>query len=384
MKPGAVTTGTGKPRRLSMHFEPNTIEHLGAKLYPTLPPVIGELVSNAWDADSPSVEIIIPDGPIDASSVVTIRDYGCGMTRDQLQDEYLKIGRNRREGASDKSESGNRRVMGRKGLGKLSAFGIANVLEVRSVRAGTGTCIRLNYDRMHTWHGGDYEPEEIEERSGATSDPAGTEIQIKELRRTKPIDVSHIKEDIARRFSVIGMGFSVSVNNFELMPADRRKDCDVSWDVTDTPGKAVVDATHGWHVAGWVGLTPSSSQANRGVDIVVRGKAAEMNSMFGLPTTHAQWARAYIVGTVDAEFLDAGTADEISTGRGVDSVGERRRYSASDLGAGADAMGLPGVAFSEKGEETKEPNRRSRLQDLARRPHPTRATSRQPSRLRSR
>lgn len=40
-----------------MHFEPSTIDHLGHSLYSRLPPIIGELVSNSWDAEAEKVEI---------------------------------------------------------------------------------------------------------------------------------------------------------------------------------------------------------------------------------------------------------------------------------------------------------------------------------------
>jgi hypothetical protein len=48
------------PEKFTMVFEPTTIEHLGLKLYSSLPPVIGELVSNAWDAEADKVWITIP------------------------------------------------------------------------------------------------------------------------------------------------------------------------------------------------------------------------------------------------------------------------------------------------------------------------------------
>jgi hypothetical protein len=299
-----------------MHFEPTTIEHLGAKLYPTLPPVIGELISNAWDAEAKKVEITMPAGPIDKSLCVTVRDFGLGMTREQLQDEYLKIGRNRREGGTDNTPTGTRKLMGRKGLGKLSAFGIADVLEVRTIKERNATCIRLNYQNMLKWPSGEYEPEEVLERSGATSDQAGTEVMIKNLRRTKAIDIDHVREDIGRRFAIIGKSFSVEVNGKQIEAVDRRKDCEKLFALEDTPEKEVVDSPNGWKVTGWIGLTTESSSANRGVDIFVREKAVEMSTMFGLPTTHAQWARAYIVGRINADFLDSGPEDQISTGRG--------------------------------------------------------------------
>src|SRR5262245_34406538 len=111
-----------------MKFEPMTIEHLGLRLYSTLPPVLSELVSNAYDAESPFGEITLPTGRITAKSEVTVRDFGHGMSADDLEDEYLPIGRNRRGADSKlvKSKNGKRLVTGRKGLGKLSSFGIAD------------------------------------------------------------------------------------------------------------------------------------------------------------------------------------------------------------------------------------------------------------------
>ena len=54
--------------------------------------------------------------------------------------------------------------------------------------------------------------------------------------------------------------------------------------------------------------------ANRGVDIFANKKAAELGSFFNLATTHAQFARAHLIGEINADFLDAGE-DLISTAR---------------------------------------------------------------------
>lgn len=305
-----------KPRRkrLTMRFQPSTIEHLGAKLYPTLPPVIGELVSNAWDADAKTVRITVPEGEISSTSTVVVKDDGSGMTWDQLADEYLKIGRNRRGDGSDRSESGERTVMGRKGLGKLSAFGVADVLELRTVRDERSTTIRLDYNKMKAWGRGDY-PAETPEEDSPTREKSGTEVRIRELRRSRPIDVALIRLDISRRFGVLGKGFEVFVNDKVVQSQDRRTGCDRTWTLAETPTGDQVDKVRGWTVKGWAGLSAKSSGAGRGLDIIVRGRAVEMDTFFGLPHTHAQYARAYIVGQVDADFLDLGPADQISTGR---------------------------------------------------------------------
>lgn len=44
-------------KELQVTFDINTIDHLGVKLYSTIPPMIAELVSNAWDADAHNVYI---------------------------------------------------------------------------------------------------------------------------------------------------------------------------------------------------------------------------------------------------------------------------------------------------------------------------------------
>lgn len=44
-------------KELQVTFDINTIDHLGVKLYSTIPPMIAELVSNAWDADANNVHI---------------------------------------------------------------------------------------------------------------------------------------------------------------------------------------------------------------------------------------------------------------------------------------------------------------------------------------
>mgnify|MGYP003400147931 FL=1 len=49
------------PRELKLTFDINTINHLGVKLYSTIPPMLAELVANAWDADSHNVWISLPD-----------------------------------------------------------------------------------------------------------------------------------------------------------------------------------------------------------------------------------------------------------------------------------------------------------------------------------
>jgi hypothetical protein len=308
---------TALPAKFTMEFEPTTIEHLGLKLYSSLPPVIGELVSNAWDADATEVHISFPQGAILDGSEVVVRDDGEGMDPSGLQGKYLFIGRNRREQEKTDVSSRGRLLTGRKGLGKLSAFGIADAVEVRTVHDGFAVAICLDYCRMKSWpRGKPYEPEIVSSKSGATTEKNGTTITVRSLRRKKAISVDWIRQELARRFRFIGNEFKVYINGKAIKQADRRRkeDCRAAWDVSELRPGEIVDPQSDWKVSGWIGIVEKSSQTDRGVDIFARGKAVELDTMFNLKTTHVQFARSYVVGEISAEFLDA-EEDRISTAR---------------------------------------------------------------------
>ncbi|MFZ4748024.1 MAG: ATP-binding protein [Sphingomonas sp.] len=70
---------------------------------------------------------------------VTITDDGHGMSPAEVQNKFLPINRDRRADKAAnglKTEAGKRYVMGRKGIGKLSGFGAAMDMTVRTKRAG--------------------------------------------------------------------------------------------------------------------------------------------------------------------------------------------------------------------------------------------------------
>lgn len=80
--------------KLKMSFEPTVIEHLGVKMYSHTVPAIAELIANAYDACATEVEVRLFDKP---EHKIVIKDNGIGMSFDEINDFYLRIGRNRRE-----------------------------------------------------------------------------------------------------------------------------------------------------------------------------------------------------------------------------------------------------------------------------------------------
>lgn len=109
----------------------NVCEALGVKLYSTLPPVINELVSNSYDADATKIIITIDN----SNKTIVCEDDGCGMDSEDITNKFLMISRNRRKSEQTQTTPKfKRRITGRKGLGKLSVFGICKIIEVETIK----------------------------------------------------------------------------------------------------------------------------------------------------------------------------------------------------------------------------------------------------------
>ena len=70
----------------------SVLNHLGRNLYRNIITVIGEAISNAWDADAENVWIRIDRD----KNTMCILDDGIGMTSEDFQEKFLKIGYSKR------------------------------------------------------------------------------------------------------------------------------------------------------------------------------------------------------------------------------------------------------------------------------------------------
>lgn len=105
----------------------SVLNHLGRSLYRSFATVLGEAISNAWDADAKKVEIFIDR----RKNSFFIKDDGLGMTADDFQNKFLKIGYSKRKGGAKSSPEG-RPFIGRKGIGKLALLSCADKITVIS------------------------------------------------------------------------------------------------------------------------------------------------------------------------------------------------------------------------------------------------------------
>jgi len=147
MSTSLTTTTPPAKSAYVMKFDIGTIKHLGLQMYSTLPPVIGELVANAWDANAHRVDVTVPIGLVTDHSEIIVTDDGDGMSDSDVRNAYLIMGRDRREEEkTDVTPGLGRKIMGRKGIGKLSGFGIATEIEVESIKNGETSRFRMNLD----------------------------------------------------------------------------------------------------------------------------------------------------------------------------------------------------------------------------------------------
>jgi len=135
---------TKKPPKYLMTISRLTVDKPGVRLYDRVSAVIAELVANSYDADATVVKISAPMDQWLASKVggeiidkgfkIEVVDDGVGMSPQQINEFYLRVGAERRKDAKrgDRSEKFKRKVMGRKGVGKLAPFGVCRIIEVIS------------------------------------------------------------------------------------------------------------------------------------------------------------------------------------------------------------------------------------------------------------
>jgi hypothetical protein len=300
---------------LVLRFDPQTVEHLGAKMYSHLPNAVAELVANAYDADASDVEVVIG-----ADSSVQVRDDGHGMSRADLAEKYLRIGRNRRsEMSSDTTESGLRKVSGKKGLGKLALFGIGRAVELETTRAGSPEAIRvtLSYDDMMA-ASGTYAPREED----LEADPAtkGTTVTLRDLKRKTPIEPEQLAISLSRLFSYADAGFALSVRgsdgvNYPVTPELRLSTIDeeFAWEFPNS-----FDGTDAYlstkSIKGrMVSARKPIGQELRGVTLYAHGRLVNEPEFFG--ASESSFAYQYLSGYLEVDFIDELAQDAIATDR---------------------------------------------------------------------
>lgn len=304
---------------LTLKFDPLTIEHLGYKMYSHLPNALAELIANAYDADATTVRVILNQREAERS--VTVEDDGHGMSLVDLNDKYLRIGRNRRVEGQSLSESGRRRVAGKKGLGKLALFGIGETIRLVTKRQSQSDelQVRLEWAELKGATGAEYHPHL--ERRAAPRNRSGTSVDLRNLRRKTAINPKDLAISLGRLFNYLDADFRVLVvdDDGATYPIDRTSrldalDADKEWVIPDDLPQELTDILPDAAIAGRiVAASKPVGAESRGVALYANGRLANEPEFFGI--SESSFAFSYLTGYLDVDYIDDQDTDVISTDR---------------------------------------------------------------------
>ena len=338
----------------------NTLKHLGINMYSTMPAVLSEAIANCWDADAEEVKITTTEKDADGNSVLIIEDNGCGMTRADVQDRYLHVGYDRREhDSTPKTNKKSRKVMGRKGIGKLSLFSMANIITIETMKDGEWSGFILDRDKIEedATKERPHNPIELQD-SDKTLQKDGTKITIGSFtKRYNAGTTNHLKTRIARKFDVFSDDFKVLVDEEKVTFADRDyfKKLQYVWFLNDISKdkfeKSIIDGgfegksffidgiVFQTQIDGFIASFKNTKDTKKKDDedanlnkitIYANGKVGQEDILSDLANNTV--TASYLIGDVNADFMDEGDEDiAVSSRQGYQKDNERYKKLVSDL-----------------------------------------------------
>lgn len=301
-----------------MTFDPNTIEHLGVRMYSTLPPVLSELIANGHDADSENIIIILKDEG--EGKEILIEDDGIGMSFEEINNKFLRIGRNRRIEDEEELTPKGRKVIGKKGLGKLAFFGIAHEIEISTKKNGKENVFAMNWENIKSTNG-DYEPEIIKKETPCDPSEHGTKIYLKKIQRESDFSAKRLANSISKIF-IIDPGFRISIqrnNEGRIIVENKLKyselEKEIEWKIQED-SSFESDYKNANKIVGQLIATkrPISPKTNmRGITLFSRKKLVNIPEYFSESISSHFFS--YLTGWLEVDFIDDLEEDVIETNR---------------------------------------------------------------------
>jgi hypothetical protein len=243
------------------------------------------------------------------------------MTREDAQNAYLIVGRKKRLFEGVRSPSG-RLFHGRKGIGKLAAFGTAGMLECVTLKNGQLTSFRLDYDEIRKLDPDrDYPAPPADDasvpESPTTHEPLerGTRITLGRLKLRRALTGEEFVRSMSRRFAIDATQMAVWINGTPLKRFDVPLEFKFPMDglpresVTVENGWAIEELEPGRVVRWWIGFTPKPIEDDNaiGVSVLAHDKMAQRPFEFERSQgVEGQLGLEYLVGEVKADWLDEG------------------------------------------------------------------------------
>ena len=322
------------PHPYRMKIERTIVDKLGLQMYDKASAVVAEIIANSYDADAKEVIVKLPlgkalavqkDGKIEQKGYfIEVEDEGHGMTPDEANDFYLKVGPDRRKNPKQGpiSREKRRSVMGHKGIGKLAPFGICRTIEVRSAggkkteKGYRVTHFELDYDKIieQTADDGDYHPTPLSD-DDSWDKKTGTRIILKNFNAKRVPDKETFHRQLAARFGLELPDFRIIVRDIKEETIESEFQVGhleiplmegTKIEVNDRP--IVTEDGRKYPVTGWVGMAQQAYKHEEvaGIRIYARGKIVSVTRDFGIPSGFAGEfvVRSYLAGEIYADWLD--------------------------------------------------------------------------------
>lgn len=307
----------------------SVLNHLGRNLYRNFVTVLGEAISNAWDADARNVWIDIDR----ENARFSIKDDGIGMDAADFQQKFLKIGYSKRADGLMRTKR-ERPYIGAKGIGKLALLSCAKRVSIISKKLETdyvgGVIDNSGLDQAIT---SDLTPDEYPLESLdwslfeelRTDQPHGTIIVFEGAKDQIRNSIAHIKKMLALsfKFSLIDKDFSIFVNGNEVTQKDIQDVLDKTefvWLINDYKDiftsslkklkSNSVSLTTTLNIRGFVGsvvkprdLKITGTEERATIDLFVNGRLREKNILRHIPSQRI--VESYIYGQIHFDIMDS-------------------------------------------------------------------------------
>jgi hypothetical protein len=327
-------------KQFTFEISLSVLNHLGRNLYRSFVTVLGEAISNAWDADAENVWIYMDK---EHNSFV-IKDDGKGMNAEDFQDKFLKIGYSKRKESSKSAKKG-RPFIGRKGIGKLALLSCAETITVLSkVENGEyvgGVIDNSDLDQAikddlssRQYQLGLIEYDKLKHL--VDGHKHGTIIYFENIKDGIKKSIEHLKKLIALyfRFSLLDESFNIWFDG-ELITheslASLAGDTQFVWVINDIDDPYLVSLKNvkdkhkkrlqsDLPIRGFIAsvekplnLKIISTEEKAGVDLLVNGRLREKDILKHIPT--ARIVESYLYGQIHFDGLDEELKDRFTSSR---------------------------------------------------------------------
>jgi len=326
-------------KQFTFNISLSVLNHLGRNLYRSFITVLGEAISNAWDADADNVWIDINR----AEHSFIIKDDGFGMSNDDFQGKFLKIGYSKRKSGITRSPKG-RPFIGRKGIGKLALLSCADTITVLSKEYGGefvgGVINNSDLDQAITDDLASHEyqlgvPDTGLFGSEVREVDKGTLIHFDGIHGGIINTVEYLRSIVALyfRFALIDKDFSIYLNGDKITLEDLKPLADKTqflWHVNEIDDPFVSDylkevkeegniPVEGVAIKGFIAsvkkpsdLKIRTSDEKASIDLFVNGRLRERDVLRHIPS--ARIVENYLYGQIHLNELD-GEKDSFTSSR---------------------------------------------------------------------